>query len=147
MGRLGEPATKLIDEARLAESRLADDLNELPGAGLCAPPAPDEEIEIVFATDKPRLHPRASAPAAAARAHDSVQNRRTRNAFEFAWAFVFDDEQARDLSLHGGSDEHRSGLGGALRPSGEVWSVAEHLARGIHNHRPAIEPDAGGERG
>jgi hypothetical protein len=34
-----------------------------------------------------------------------------------------------------------------LRPGGEVRSVAEHLARGIHNHRPAIEPDAGGERG
>jgi hypothetical protein len=32
MGSLGEPATKLIDEARLPDSWLADDLNELPVA-------------------------------------------------------------------------------------------------------------------
>jgi hypothetical protein len=56
---------------------------------LCALPALDEDREIVFATDKPRLHSRAGAPAAAAGAHDPVQNRRTRNAFEFVWAFVF----------------------------------------------------------
>ena len=90
------------------------------------------------------------APArrpAAAGAHDPVQNRRARNAFEFMWAFVFDDEQARDLSPHGRRDEHRSRLGGALHPSGEVWRVAKHLAGGIHDDRTAIEPDAGGERG
>jgi hypothetical protein len=63
------------------------------------------------------------------------------------WAFVFGDEQARDLSLHRRRDKHRSRLGRALRPSGQVWSVAKHLTRGIHNHRTAIEPDARGERG
>jgi hypothetical protein len=76
MGRLGEPAPKLIDEARLTESRLANDLNELPGAGLRALPTLDEDLEIVFATDKPRLRSRASASAAAAGTHDPVQNRR-----------------------------------------------------------------------
>jgi hypothetical protein len=45
---------------------------ELPCAGLCALPALDEDREIVFATDKPRLHSSAGAPAAAAGAHDPV---------------------------------------------------------------------------
>ncbi len=146
MGRLGEPAAKLINKSRLADPGLADDLNELPVAASRALPALDEDPEIVVAPDERRLDARAGAPAAAAGAHDPMQYRRARNAFEFMRAFVFDDEQARDLSPHGRRDEHCSRLGGALHPSGEVGRVAEHLAGGIHDHRTAIEPDAGGER-
>ena len=147
MGRLGEPATKLVDEARLAKAGFADDLNELPFARLCALPALNEDPKIVLAPDERRLRSRANAPAAAAWAHDPVQNQRTRNAFEFAWTLVFQDEQAGNLSPHGRCAEYRSRLGLALHPGGEVWSVAEHLARRIHNHRPAIESDARGECG
>ena len=72
MGRLGEATPKLIDEARLAEAGLADDLNELPVAGACPPPTLDEQSEIVFAPDQPGLGSSAGAPAAAAGAHDPV---------------------------------------------------------------------------
>ena len=147
MGRLGEPAAKLINKSRLADSGLADDLNELPLAASRALPALDQDPEIVVAPDERRLDARAGATAPTAGAHDTMQNRRARNAFEFMRAFVFDNEQARDLSPHGRRDEHCSRLGGALHPSGEVGSVAKYLAGGIHDDRTAIEPDAGGERG
>src|ERR1700733_13714235 len=102
MRRRGEPPAKFVDEARLAKAGLADDLDELSVAGSCTLPALDEQSEIVLAPDKPRLHSRASAPPPAAGCHDTVKNRRTRTAFDSAWACVFDDKQARDLSPHRG---------------------------------------------
>jgi hypothetical protein len=92
MGPLGELATKLIDETRLPDSGLADDLNELPLAASRALPAFDENCEIVVAPDKRRLDARSCATAPAAGPHDPVQNRRACNAFEFVRAFVFDNE-------------------------------------------------------
>ena len=147
MGPLGKPATKLIDETRLAESGLANDLDELSVAVSRTLPALGEQREIVVSPDERRLYPRAGAPAAAAGADDPMQDRRTRNALEFVRAFVFNDEQACDLSPHGRRDEHRSGIGGALHASGEVGSVAKHLARGIHDDGTAVQPDASGEGG
>ncbi len=58
---------------------------------------------------------------------------------------VLDDKQASDLSPHGRRDQQRSRLGRALHARGDVRSVAEHLARGIDDHGPAVEPDTGGE--
>ena len=68
MGHLGELATELIDETRLPDSGLANDLNELPLAASRALPAFDEDSEIVVAPDKRCLDARAGAtPPAAGR--------------------------------------------------------------------------------
>ena len=86
------------------------------------------------------------APAAA-RAHDAVERRLARHALQLVRALVLDDEQARDLALHGGGDQNGSRLRRALHPRGNVGRLAEHFARRVDHHRPAFEPDAGGERG
>ena len=60
-------------------------------------------------------------------------------------ARVLDDEQPRDMPLHGRGDERGSGLCGGLRASGDVGRLAEDFAGRVDHHRPQVEADAGRE--
>ena len=71
-------------------------------------PAPAQEVELLLAPDEGSERARAEAPAAA-RAHDPKKRRRLRHALQRMRAAILGDEQARDLTLHTGGDQHRPG--------------------------------------
>ena len=144
--RLAEPGAKLLDEPRLAEARLADDLDELAFAAARPLEAPHQERQVVLAADERRERARPAASSGAARAHNSVERDRRRHALERMRALVLGDEEARDLPLHGGGDEDLSRFGEALGARGDVRRFAEHFARGVDHDQPRIETDAGCER-
>ena len=60
--RLGEFCAELLDQARLADAGLADDLDELAFAFERARPAAHEQGKLVLAADQRRQNPRAAAP-------------------------------------------------------------------------------------
>ena len=70
--RPGEFCAELLDEARLADARLADDLDELTLAFERPRPAALKESKLVLPADERRQGARPAAPAAAARPHDAV---------------------------------------------------------------------------
>ena len=55
-------------------------------------------------------------------------------------ARVLDDEQPRDMPLHGRGDERGSGLCGGLRASGDVGRLAEDFAGRVDHHGPKSRP-------
>ena len=73
--RLGEFCAELLDQTRLADAGLADDLDELALAFERARPAALKQGKLVLAADERRQSPRAAAPAAAARPHDAIERR------------------------------------------------------------------------
>ena len=145
--RLGKSCAELLDQARLADAGLADDLDELAFACERAQPAARQQRDLVLAADERRQGPRPAAAAAAARAHDAIERQRRGRALEFVRAPVLDDEEARDLALHARGDQHRSRLGQRLHPGRDIGRVAENLAGRIHHHRPCRNADSGGELG
>ena len=145
MRRLAEPGAKLLDQPRLAHARLADDQRQLTLAFARALPAPGEKIELLLASNERRQRPRAAAPARAARANDAIECRRLGRAFQRMRAAILGDEQARDLTLNAGGDQHRSRIGQRLDPRGDIGRVAEHLARCVDHHLPGRNADAGDE--
>ena len=58
-------------------------------------------------------------------------------------AAILGDEQPSRLTLHTSRDHDRARLGQRLDASGDVGRIAEHLARRIDQHRPALDADAG----
>jgi hypothetical protein len=142
--RLAELQAKLLDEARLADAGLADDLDELPLAS-CGPlPAPTQEVELLLAPDERSQRAGAEAPATA-RAHDPKERRRLGHAFERMGAAILGDEQAGCLTLNAGGDQHGPRLGQGLNTRGEIRRVAEHLARRVNHDRPGVDADASRE--
>src|SRR5271169_4294164 len=73
--RIDQPRVELLDQARLAEAGLADDLDELALARPRALPAPQQHRDLLLAADQWRQRALARAPAAAAGAHDPIENR------------------------------------------------------------------------
>ena len=80
--RIGEACAEFLDQARLAEARLADDHDELALAPARAVPAPEQHRHLVLAADERRQRPLAGPAAGAARAHDAKERRRFGRAFE-----------------------------------------------------------------
>ena len=144
MRRLAKRRAKLLHETRLADAWFADDERELARAIARPLPAPAQESEFLLASDERGQRPRASAPPAA-RPHDAVKRDRRRHALELIRAAVFGDEQPGSLALHVRGHEHRSWLGGALNPRGDIGRFPEHFARRLDHHRPRLEADARGE--
>src|SRR5271166_1683024 len=70
--RLGELAAELLDEPRLADAGLADDLDELTLAFDRMRPAACQQRELVLAANERRQGARAAAPGAAARPHNAA---------------------------------------------------------------------------
>ena len=68
----GEFRAKFLDQTRLADAWLADNLDELTLAFERARPATHEKGELVLAPDERRTGARPAAPAAAAHAHDAI---------------------------------------------------------------------------
>ena len=64
---------KFLDQARLADAGLADDLHELALAFERARPAAHQQRKLVLAADERRQGARPAAPAAAARPHDAIE--------------------------------------------------------------------------
>ena len=95
-----EPSVKLLDQARFAEARLADDQHELALALPRPLPAPHQHRNFLVAADERRQLALPGAPAAAARAHDPEQRHRLGHALELMRAALLGDEQAGDLALH-----------------------------------------------
>ena len=143
--RLAEARVKLLDEPRLADPGLADDLHELSLTGPRALPAPRQEVKLLRTPHQRGWRSRAAAPPAAARAHDAIKRHRRRHALERVRADVLGDEQPGDLALHGCGGDDRTRIGHALRTGGDIRRLAEHFARRVHHHRAGIEADAGGE--
>jgi len=141
-----QPRMKLLDQARLAEPRLANDLHQLAVALTRPLPAPHQHCDFLVAADQRREIARPRAASAAARPHQPEQSHRLGHAFEFMAAALLGDEQASDLALHPRRDHDRARLGERLHPRRDVGGVAEDLARRIHYHRTSFDADAGGER-
>ena len=143
--RFGEPGAELLDQARLAEARLADDHDELALALARALPAPEQHRHLVVAADERRQRPCAGPAAGAARAHDPKERRRLGHAFERMRAAILGDEQAGDLTLDARRDQHRSRLGERLHPRGDIGRVTEDFAVRIDHDRPGFDADPGDE--
>ena len=147
MRRLGELCAELLDEARLADAGLADDLDELALAFERARPAARQQRKFVLAADERRQSARPAAPAAAARPHDAIERDRRRHALELMRALVLDDEKPGRLPLHARGDEHRPRFGRRLHPRRDVRRLAEHFAGRVDHDEPHLEADAGGKLG
>jgi hypothetical protein len=106
MRRLHQARLKLLNEPRLAETRFANDLDELTLAGLRALPAAGQKAEFLLTADERRYRPRAAPPPAAAPADDPKELDRLGYAFEFAWSLLLNDKKSGDLSLDVHGDEH-----------------------------------------
>ena len=144
MRGLAEPRAELRDEPRLADAGLADDQRELALAVARALPAPPEEIELLLPPHEPSRRSHASPPASAC-AHDAVERDWGRNAPERVRALVLGDEEARDLPLHGRSDDNGSRFGEGLDARGDVRRLAEDLAYRVDHDGTGVEADARGE--
>ena len=140
--RLAEARAELLDQARLADAGLADDLNELALALKRPRPSAHDQRELVLAADERRPASRAAATAAPARAHDAVERDRRRHAPELMLAPVLGDEQARGLALHRRGDDHGARLGGGLHARSDVRRISEHLAQSLDHDRARVEADA-----
>ena len=145
--RLGEFCAKLLDQTRLADAGLADDLDELTLACQRARPAARQQRKLVLAADERRQGARAAAPAAAARPHDAIERDRRRHALELMRALVLGDEKPGCLPLHARGDEHRPRFGRRLHPRRDVRRLAEHFAGRVDHDRAALDADAGGKLG
>ena len=139
--RLGEFCAELLDEARLADAGLADDLDELAFAFQRARPATLKLVKFILPPDQRRQNPRAAAPAAA-RPHDAIERNRRRHALEVVRALVFGDEQPGRLPLHVRGDEHRPRFGRRLNARGDIGRLAENFAGRVDHDRPHVEADA-----
>ena len=140
-----EFCAKFLDQARLADAGLADDLDELTLAFERARPTARQQRKLVLAADQRRQGPRPAPPAAAARPHDAIERDRRRHALEVMRALVLDDEKPGRLPLHARGDEHRPRFGRGLHPRGDVRRFAEHFAAGVDHDRAALDADARGK--
>ena len=77
---LAKPGMEFLDQARLAQPRLANDEHQLPIAAPSALPAPHEYRYFLIATDKRRQMPLPRAAAATAGPHQPEQLYRFRHA-------------------------------------------------------------------
>src|SRR5262245_48751247 len=102
---IAEPCSKLIDQPRLADARLADDEQELPLARVGPFPSAGHDAKVLFAADKRGENPGARSAAAATDAHDAIERHRNRDALEFMRAPVLDDEEPGNLPVNGSGDQ------------------------------------------
>ena len=58
-------------------------------------------------------------------------------------AAILGDEQAGHLTLHASGNHDRSRLGQRLYARGDVGRIAKYFSDLIHDHRPALDADAG----
>ena len=137
---------KFLDQARLAESRLADDQHQLAVALPRPLPAPHQHGDFLVATDERREMALPRAASAAARPHEPEQRHRLRHALEFMAAALLGDEQTGDLALHPRCHHDRAWLGQRLHPRRDVGRIAVNLARRIDHYRAGFDADARVER-
>jgi hypothetical protein len=134
---------KLLDQARLAQPRLADDHYQLPVALPRTLPAPHQHCDFFVATDQRCEMALTRTASPTARTHDPEQRHRLRHAFELMAATFLGYEQARDLPLNPRRHDDRTRLGQRLRPRGDIWhagSIAPHALRA--RHRSPARPDS-----
>ena len=91
---------EFLDQARLAQPRLANDKHQLPIAAPSALPAPHEHRYFLIATHERRQMPLPGAAAATAGPHQPEQLNRLRHALQFVGATFLGDEQTGDLALY-----------------------------------------------
>src|SRR6516165_2724876 len=121
------PGMKFLDQARLAEPRLAHDEHQLPITKPSAVPAPHKYRYFLVATDKRREMALACATSATARPYQPEQRHRLRHAFQFIGAALLGDKQTSDLALHRRCQQDGAGLCQRLHPRGSVGRVAVNL--------------------
>src|SRR6516165_9945656 len=90
---------EFLNEPRLADSRLADDEQQLAAALPRPLPAPHQHGDFLVATHQRRETALPCATTAAARPHEAEQRHRLRHALEFVAAALLGDKQAGDLTL------------------------------------------------
>ena len=145
MRRFGEFCAELLDEPRLADAGLANDLDELTLAFERARPAPHQQRKFVLAADEWRQGARPAAPASAARPNYAIECDRRRHALEVMRALVLDDEKPGRLPLDARGDEHCPRLGRCLHPRRDIRRFAEHFAGRVDHDGAALDADAGGK--
>ncbi len=143
--RLDEFCAELLDQARFAEARLADDGDELAFAGASAIPAAHQHRDFLVAADKGGERALAGTSACAARPHDAEERDRLGRAFQRVLPTILRDEQAGDMALHPRGDHDRARLGESLDPGGDIGRVAKNLAGPIDHDGAGLDPDASGE--
>ena len=132
--RLPELGTKLLDQSRLPDARLAGDEHKLAFACARPLPAPTQQSELFLATDEWRQQARAAAPTAAACANDPIEATGSGTPLSHA-RLLLSDEQPRDLALDVCGDDHRPRFGRRLHPRSDVRRLAEHFARRVDHDR------------
>ena len=151
VGRRGQPLAERLQQARLAEARLARDQHRLPIALLRLLPAGDQQPQLLVAPDQRGEHARVHVEAAAhtGRLQHGVGMDRRGDALERRGAEIVQQEHARDEPLRGTADHHRVGRGHGFEARGDVRRVAEgeHLALGAaahraDHHRAGVDADA-----
>jgi hypothetical protein len=136
---------ELLDQARLAQARFADDQHQLSVALPSPLPAPHQRRHFVFAANERGKLPALRAAAAAARPNEPIERRRLGHALEGVGAALLGDKEPGDLALHPRGDQYRAGLGQRLHAGRDIRHVAVNLARRIHHRGAGVEPDAGGK--
>jgi hypothetical protein len=139
VGCARQPLAERLQQARLAEARLARDQHRLPIALLRLLPAGDQQPQLLVAPDQRGEHARVHVEAAAhtGRLQHGVGMDRRSDALERRRAEIVQQEHARDEPSRGIADHHRVGCGHGFEARGDVRGVAEgeHLALGTAAHR------------
>jgi hypothetical protein len=136
---------EILQPAGICRCRLTNNQNELSGASKSAFRAASQDCEVLFAADERGEKPGASSTPSAAYPQDAIKIRWRKGALELMGPLVLNDEQPSNLPQNRRSDQHCPRLGRCLNSRGNVWGLAEHLARGVDNYGTAFEADADGK--
>ena len=141
------------DYARLADAGLAGDQHDLAVARLGARPAPQQQLDLLVATDQRaqrRSAQRLEPARDGARPQHLPSRHRRGDALELDHAEIAVVEEIADQPARGCGDDDRIRLGERLQTSGEVWRLANYrlfLRRTFadqiaDDHQPGGDPDA-----
>jgi hypothetical protein len=137
---------ELLNQARLAQARLADNQYYLAIALPRSFPAPDQHRNFFLATNKWREMTLACSASSTTRSDEAEYSHRLWHALEFMAAAFLGDKETSDLTLHPRRHNDRTRLGQRLRPRGDIGHIAEYLARRVDDHWPQVDGDACSER-
>jgi hypothetical protein len=143
---------QLLQDAGLADARLADELDDLPLARGGQPPALEQERDLVLASGErcqggvaavPRLEP-TLGPALAGHAEGPHRDVEAAHALRRDLHHV---ERAPEEAIGELGDDDGARLGERLEPRGQIRGLADHglLARGALADQVADDDEAGGD--
>jgi hypothetical protein len=123
----GDLLRQRLGETRFANTRLSGDQNNPAFAGLRLPPAAQQQVGLLVATDQWRGAGTQCLELAerAVFRHDPPCRHRYRQTFEFDRAEILALEQAANLAAGGGVDHHLTRAGEALQPRREVRCLTD----------------------